>query len=47
MIATQRSSWLINEFSLFLAQEMYIEQYEEYAHWCSIVKGLGTGPFLM
>ena len=38
MITTWISSWLLNKFSLSARQEMYMEQYGEYAYWCSGVK---------
>ena len=38
MITTRISSWLLNKFSLSARQEMYMEQYGEYAYWCSGVK---------
>ena len=28
------TSWLLNKFSLHAYEEMYREQYEEYAYWC-------------
>ena len=34
MITHQRSSWLLNEFSLLAPHEMYRENYREYAYWC-------------
>ena len=39
MITNSRSSWLLNKFSLSAPQEMYREQYGEYAYWCEGVKG--------
>ena len=40
MITNQKSSWLLNKFSLSVAWEMYREQYGEYAYWLQGVKGL-------
>ena len=34
MITNLKSSWFLNKFSLSALQEMYREQYGEYAFWC-------------
>ena len=34
MIINWRTSWLLNKFSSPAHQEMYEEQYREYAYWC-------------
>ena len=34
MITNLKSSWFLNKFSLSAPQEMYREQYGEYAYWC-------------
>ena len=34
MITNWKSSWFLNKFSLLAPQEMYREQYGEYAYWC-------------
>ena len=39
MITNQGSYWLIDKFSLLAPQEMYREQYGEYAYWCWGVNG--------